>query len=214
MNSFQNKAVRITEQVLASLKIKPGQTEAEVARSILKKIKSLGGQKEAFRTIVASGKRSSLVHGFSTGKRIRPGEIVMIDFGVLYREYRSDITRTFILGKMSRMQNKIYRLVLKAQKAALSVIREGVECREVDLAAREVIRKAGFGNYFRHTTGHGIGMKVHQAPKLSRRNRNRLKAGQVITVEPGIYLKHWGIRIEDMVMVTKKGYQLLTKVPK
>ena len=214
MNSYQNKAVKIADNTLKSLKIIPGQTERDLACSIRKQLKKEGADREAFKIIVASGKRSGKVHGFATGKIIRRKDVVVVDIGALYKGFRSDITRTYILGKPTRMQKKIYRLLLKAQSSALIKVKAGVECRAVDLAARSVIRKAGFGNFFKHTTGHGIGRKTHEAPRISRKNRNKLKAGQVITIEPGIYFKKWGMRIEDMVMVTNRGYKLLTKAPK
>lgn len=214
MNSYQNKAVIIADKTLKSIKITPGQTERGVACSIREQLKKEGADKEAFRIIVASGRRSRKIHGFATGKVIRRKDVVIVDIGALYKGFRSDITRTYILGKPTRLQRKIYRLLLKAQKAALKKVKAGVECREVDTAARSVIRRAGFGNFFKHTTGHGIGRKTHEAPRISRKNRNKLRAGQVITIEPGIYLKNWGMRIEDMVMVTNRGYKLLTKAPK
>ena len=213
MNS-QSKAIRIAERVFRELKLRPGVSEKKVAGWIRKKLKEYGARKEAFRIIVASGWRSSKVHGFASRKIIRAGEVVMLDLGALYKGYRSDITRTFILGKPSALQRRVYKLLKRAQQAALLRIKAGMECRLVDQAARRVIEKAGLGRFFRHSTGHGIGHKTHQAPKISRKNRNQLKAGQVITIEPGIYLKKWGMRIEDMVKVTKNGHRLLTRVPK
>lgn len=213
MNS-QSKAIRIAERVFRELKLRPGVSEKKVAGWIRKKLKEYGAQKESFRIIVASGRRSGKVHGFASRKLIREGEVVMVDFGALYRGFRSDITRTYILGKPSSLQKRIYSLLKRAQQAALLKIKAGVECRSVDQAARHIIEKAGFGRFFRHSTGHGIGHKTHQVPKISRKNRNQLKAGSVITIEPGIYLKKWGMRIEDMVKVTKNGHRLLTRVPK
>lgn len=136
----------------------------------------------------------------------------MIDFGAVYNGYRSDMTRTVIVGKFSKRQKRIYFVVKEAQKRAIFAVKAGVRCSEVDHAAREYIRQKGFGKYFVHSTGHGIGKRVHQAPKISKRNRRRLKEGMVITVEPGIYIKGWGgVRIEDMVLVTKRGCKVLTK---
>lgn len=211
MTQAQLKAIRIVDHILAGLKVSAGQTEKEVASQIKLKLKSFGAR-PAFRIIIASGKRSANPHGFATRKIIKKGELVVIDFGALYNGYRSDITRTIVVGKPSAKQKKIYRIVLTAQKRALKVVRAGKICAEVDQAAREHIAEKGFGKYFIHSTGHGVGKKVHQAPKISRKNRRRLKAGMVLAIEPGIYMKGWGgVRIEDMVLVTKNGCRVLTK---
>ena len=210
----QSKAIKIAEEVFRKLRLLPGTTEKVVARAIRHELK-LAGASEAFRIIVASGIRSMVPHGFATNKRLRPRETVMVDFGALYRGYRSDITRTFFLGKPTAKQRNIYRLVLKAQKAAIKKVKAGVPAKAVDRAARSVIERAGYGKNFIHSTGHGIGRKVHEPPKISRKNEDRLKAGQVITIEPGIYIRGWGgIRIEDMVRVTRTGCKILTRVPK
>ncbi len=137
--------------------------------------------------------------------------MVVIDFGAVYNGQRSDMTRTVVVGKFSKRQKKIYFIVKEAQKRAIFAVRAGVRCSEVDRAAREYIQKKGFGRYFVHSTGHGIGKRVHQAPKISKRNRRRLREGMVITIEPGIYIKNFGgVRIEDMVLVTAKGGKILT----
>lgn len=214
MNSSQKKAIRIADKVLKALTVQPGQREKDVAagiKSLLKKFRS----RPSFRIIVASGKRSAKPHGFATGKKIKPGDLVVIDFGALYNGYCSDITRTVVVGKPTAKQRKIYRIVKEAQRRAIRAVRGGRPCYEVDLAARAFIENEGFGKYFVHNTGHGIGRKVHQAPKISKRNRRRLGKGMVITIEPGIYIKGWGgVRIEDMVLVTDKGCRILTKAKK
>lgn len=211
----QNKAIKIAEEVFRKLRLLPGTTEKEVARWIRRELKLNGAEREAFRIIVASGVRSVKPHAFATNKRLRIGEIVMIDFGALHQGYRSDITRTYFLGKPTPKQRKIYRLVLKAQKAAIKKVKAGILARAVDRAARSVIERAGFGKNFIHSTGHGVGRKVHEPPRISRKSEERLKAGQVITIEPGIYIRGWGgIRIEDMVRVTRTGCKILTRVPK
>jgi Xaa-Pro aminopeptidase len=169
------------------------------------------GAKPAFQTLVASGKRGAFPHGHPTNKIIANGEMVVIDFGALYRGERADISRTLSVGKADPKQKKIYAIVQEAQRRAIKKVAAGVECREVDLAARDYIKSRILGHAFIHTTGHGIGRKVHQGPKISLRNKNKLKAGMVITIEPGIYIKGWGgVRIEDMVLVTKKGCKVLT----
>jgi len=217
----QLKAIRITKKVLAGLKISAGQRESEVADQIKLLLKQYRAR-PAFRIIVASGKRSAVPHGYASDKRIKKGELVVVDFGALYNGYCADITRTFITGKSTEKQRKILRMVVEAQKRAIRAVKAGAMCSDIDLAAREYIkrrcllychisRKKCSGDCFIHSTGHGIGRKVHQAPKISLRNKSRLKAGQVITVEPGIYIKGWGgARIEDMVLVTKRGAKVLT----
>lgn len=186
-------------------------TEKEVARQItflLRQYKS----RPSFRILVGSGKRSAIPHCFAAGKKIKRGELVVIDFGAVYNGYRSDMTRTVIVGKPSKRQKKIYSIVKKAQAIGIKAVNAGRPCCEVDRKVRDYIRQKGFGKYFVHTTGHGIGRRVHQAPKISRGNNHKLKLGMVITIEPGIYIKGWGgVRIEDMVLVTKKGCKVLTK---
>ncbi len=214
MNSSQKIAIRIADKVLRALTVRPGQREEDVAariKSLLKNSRS----KPAFRIIIASGKRSAKPHGFATGKKIRAGDLVVIDFGALYNGYCSDITRTIVVGKSTAKQRKIYRIVKEAQKRAIRAIRAGKACFEIDRVARQYIEDQDFGKYFIHNTGHGIGRKVHQAPKISKRNRRRLRKGMVITIEPGIYIKGWGgVRIEDMVLVTEKGCRILTRAKK
>lgn len=214
MNKSQLKAVKIADRVLARLRVRAGQKEKEVAQQIRGLLRGLAAR-PSFRIIVASGKRSARPHGFASDKRIRQGDLVVIDFGALYNGYRSDMTRTFVVGKPSPKQREVYRIVLEAQKRAIKAVRAGQACFEIDRAARQYIDDQGFGKYFVHSTGHGIGRRVHQAPKISKKNRQRLKKGMVITIEPGIYIRGWGgVRIEDMVLVTRSGCRLLTRAPK
>ena len=211
MNKSQLKAVHLADRVFNLIKIREGEKEKEIADRI-KNLLQKFGSRPAFRIIVASGKRSAKPHGFATAKRIRRGELVVIDFGAVYNGYCSDITRTFVVGKPTKRQGKVYRIVKEAQKRAIKAIRAGRACFEIDQEARKYIEKRGFGKYFIHSTGHRIGKKVHEAPKISKSNRNRLRKGMVITIEPGIYINGWGgMRIEDMVLVTKKGYRILTR---
>lgn len=194
--------------------LKPGITEHQAAEHIRNYLKAYGAEKESFRIIVASGKRSANIHGFATSKKIKRHEIVMIDIGGLYKNYRSDATRTYFLGKPTEKHAKVYDLLRRAQRAAMKKIKAGARCCDVDRAAREVVEKAGYGRFFVHSTGHGIRRKTHEPPKISVKNKNRLKAGDVITIEPGIYMDNWGgIRIEDMVLVTENGHKVLTKIP-
>jgi Xaa-Pro aminopeptidase len=211
MNPSQRRAIEIVRRIIPLLSVNEGQTELAVAGLIKQQLKKYGAR-PSFRIIVASGRRSALPHGRATSRKMKKSELVVIDFGAVYNKYCSDVTRTFVVGKPAARQKNIINIVNKAQALAIGAVRAGVKCSEVDRAAREYIKQQGFGNYFIHSTGHGIGQKVHQAPKISRRNNRRLKAGQVITIEPGIYIKGWGgIRIEDMFEVTKTGCKNLTK---
>ncbi|OGC13927.1 hypothetical protein A3D23_07260 [candidate division WOR-1 bacterium RIFCSPHIGHO2_02_FULL_53_26] len=199
----------IAGQILKVLTVREGLSEKQVAHQIYSELKKYGA-KPAFRAIVASGKRAAIPHGYATNKKIRAGELVVVDFGAVYKGWRSDVTRTYIVGKPSRKQKKVYQVVTAAQKSAIKGVRAGRECREIDALARNYIKAKGFGNYFIHNTGHGIGRRVHQAPKIGRKNRHKLKAGMIITVEPGIYIKGWGgVRIEAMVLVTNNGCKIL-----
>ncbi len=221
MNPAQKKAVDAARKIFSALEIRAGQSEKDIAKWLKCQLKILGA-KPAFRIIVASGKRSVNPHACPTEKKIKVGEHVVVDFGALCQGYCSDITRTFFVGKPSKRQRKIYRIVKNAQLKAIKTVKAGVRCCEIDRVARDYIKQRCSvrcyvrqekcpGDCFIHTTGHGIGRKVHQKPKISLKNRGRLKAGQVITIEPGIYIKGWGgMRIEDMVEVTRKGSRVLT----
>lgn len=211
-------AIRISERALADTihLIRPGTKEKEIARHLYKKIRSYGADGFSFRPIVASGERSALPHGRATDKKIKSGDIVVVDFGARYKGFRSDLTRSYVIGRPTARQKNIQRIVLEAQKRAIRKIFHGAAVWAVDMAARQYIKRRGFGRYFIHSTGHGIGKKVHEAPKISWKNKMAvLRSGMVVTVEPGIYIKGWGgMRIEDMVLVTKRGCKLLTGSPK
>ncbi|MBN2057655.1 MAG: aminopeptidase P family protein [Candidatus Saganbacteria bacterium] len=214
MNAAQKKAVLIADRIMSRLKLRAGRRESEIADWIKAQLKAAGA-KPAFRIIVGSGPRSARPHCFASNKKLKRGELVVVDFGALYNGYRSDITRTYIIGKPAPKQKKIYGLVKKAQARAVRLVRAGQKCSEVDRAARRLIDRHGFGGNFRHSTGHGVGQRIHEAPKISPRNYHRLKAGAVITIEPGIYIKGWGgVRIEDMFLVTRQGCRRLTKAKK
>lgn len=193
-----------------------GRTEIAVAERVRSAIRSRGGEGESFPTIVASGPRGALPHGVPTGRVIRGGDLVVIDFGVRVSGLCTDVTRTFMPGKWEKRAVDLYRVVLAAQRAALAVIGPGVKASAVDAAAREVIERAGHGKSFGHGTGHGVGLEVHEKPTLSPRSGDTLLPGMVVTVEPGIYLQDFGgVRIEDMVLVTSGGKEILSRrVPK
>lgn len=179
-----------------------------------------GAEKASFDTIVASGWRGALPHGKASDKIVAAGEFVTLDFGALYQGYCSDMTRTFLVNgegvsAESHPLFNVYQIVLQAQLAAISAIRPGVRCQQVDDAARRVITEAGYGEYFGHNTGHAIGIEVHEDPRFSPRDTTMLLPGMLLTVEPGIYLPgQGGVRIEDVVLVTPQGAEVLYAMPK
>lgn len=208
------KAAELTDAgVKAALKfIKVGVREYEVAAEMEYAMRKMGSEGVAFDTIVASGPRSAFPHGGCTDQKIRKGEFIVLDLGARYKNYRADLTRTVMIGKPSPKQKKIYEVVREAQQKAFEKIRAGVKTRDVDAAARNVIEKAGFGKYFVHGLGHGVGLDVHEAPTLNPERLDRLNVGNVVTVEPGIYIVNYGgVRIEDTVLVHKDKAEKLTK---
>jgi len=194
--------------------LKPGAVERRVARVIEDFFISRGAEGVSFESIVASGPRSAMPHGQASDKIIKKGELVVMDMGVSFRGYCSDGTRTFAIGRATALQKKIYRTVKEAQMLAVERITDGVRASRVDAAARGHIKKSGYGRYFGHGTGHGLGLVVHEGPGIGPGSVDILKAGMVVTVEPGIYLPGWGgVRIEDMVLVKKDGCELITASP-
>jgi len=195
--------------------IKPGVRESEIALEIECFMRRKGAQKPAFDLIVASGPRAALPHGVATDKTFAAGELVIIDFGAVYAGYHSDMTRTVVLGQPDRRQRDIYELVLRAQERAIEAIKPGVKCSAVDLKARDMITVEGYGANFGHGLGHGVGLEIHEKPGFTPKDDTVLEPGMVLTVEPGIYLNSWGgVRIEDLVLVTADGYEILSKSPK
>ena len=169
----------------------------------------------SFPTIIASGARSALPHGRASDQRIRPGGFVVCDFGVILAGYCSDQTRTVWVGSVPNEARRAYEAVREAQQAAVDAVRPGVAAGEVDAAARKVLRKAGLGRYFTHSTGHGVGLEIHESPRVAAGQEEMLQPGMVITIEPGIYFPgKWGVRIEDMVAVTAGGCEVLTPTSK
>lgn len=192
-----------------------GVREKDAALLIERSFRESGGDSTAFDTIIASGFRGALPHGKASDKRIRKGELVVVDMGVVLNGYNSDETRTYCIGRASAEQMKVYSTVLGAVELAIGKIRPGVKAAEVDRAARGHIEKAGYGKYFGHGLGHGVGLEVHEGPSLGPNSTDVLEEGMVVTVEPGIYIPGWGgVRIEDMVRVVKGGAEVLTKTPK
>jgi Xaa-Pro aminopeptidase len=169
----------------------------------------------SFETIVASGARSARPHGRATQAKLPSRGFVTLDFGVILNGYCSDMTRTVHVGGASREERAAYDAVLAAQETAVGAVKAGVTCGDVDKAARDVLEKAGLGRFFTHSTGHGVGLEIHEQPRIATGQEMRLEAGMVVTIEPGVYLPgKFGIRIEDMVAVTKTGHWILTPVTK
>jgi len=177
-------------------------------------MKRKGAGALGFDIIIASGKRSALPHGKASSKRVERGDFILIDFGSEFQGYHSDQTRTVVCGSPSPEQQKIYRIVKEAHDKAIERVRPGIPIGEVDGAARNHIRDMGYGEYFGHGLGHGIGLAVHEDPVVNGENKGLVLEGMVFTIEPGIYVPDWGgVRIEDMVLVTPNGAKLLTYLP-
>ena len=195
--------------------IKPGITELELAAKIEYGIKHLGGEGSSFETIVASGPRSAWAHARPTSKPLRKRELVVLDQGAILCGYCSDMTRTVFVGRATPRVRGLYEAVLDAQQAAKAVIRPGITAGDVDRAARQVLKRSNLARYFTHSTGHGLGLEVHEMPRIGRGDRTILQEGMVLTVEPGVYLEGLGgIRIEDDVVVTARGAVDLTDAPR
>jgi Xaa-Pro aminopeptidase len=200
---------------IACQKIRPGVSEVEVAAAMEYEARCAGAEGMSFPTILASGKRSALVHGRASGARIPRRGFVVCDFGVILAGYCSDRTRTVHVGRASLEARKLYEAVLEAQQAAIAAVGPGVTAAEVDGAARRVLRKRKLARYFTHSTGHGLGLEIHEAPRLAAGQTQKLEPGMVITIEPGAYVPgKWGVRIEDVVVVTSSGCEVLTPTDK
>jgi Xaa-Pro aminopeptidase len=200
---------------IACRKIRPGVTEVEVAAAMEYEARCAGAEGMSFATILAAGKRSAIVHGRASGARIPRRGFVVCDFGVILAGYCSDRTRTVHVGRPSSEARRLYEAVLEAQQAAIEAVRPGVSASEVDDAARRVLRRRKLAQYFTHSTGHGLGLEIHEAPRLAAGQSQKLQPGMVITIEPGVYVPgKWGVRIEDVVVVTPSGCEVLTPTDK
>lgn len=207
------KAQRIAEKAFDYILtfIKEGKTEKEVALELEYFMLRNGADALSFETIAVSGKNSSLPHGVPSDKKIERGDFVTMDFGAVTEFYHSDMTRTIAVGEVSSKQAEVYQTVLEAQLKGLEAIKEGADCKDVDAAARDIIKNKGYGDYFGHGLGHGVGVEIHESPNLNPSSSHILKCGHIVTVEPGIYLPgEFGVRIEDMALVTKEGCENLT----
>ena len=200
---------RLFEKILYT--IEPGMTETAVAAEMEHSARLAGAEAMSFPTIVASGERSALPHGSASRAKIPRRGFVTLDFGVILDGYCSDMTRTIHMGKARPGEREAYDAVLEAQEAGVAAVRAGVSSGDVDEAARSVLRQAGLADWFSHSTGHGVGLEIHEGPRLAAKQTQALEAGMVVTIEPGIYMPgKFGIRIEDMVLVTAKGAEILT----
>jgi len=211
------KACQITDSVFEEILplIKPGVREKDISAEISYRHLMKGADKDSFESIVASGPRSALPHGIATDRKLKKGEFITLDFGCIYHGYPSDLTRTVVLGKATQEMRKIYGIVKEAQEAGVKAIAPGVKCAEVDSVARKIITDAGYGDKFTHSLGHGLSQIVHALPVLAASSKSRLERNNVVTVEPGIYIEDFGgVRIEDDVLVTDNGCEILNKSPK
>jgi Xaa-Pro aminopeptidase len=211
------KAVAITDAVFEEIvkMLKTGVSELDISAEISYLHKKHGAEKDSFEPIVVSGVRGSLPHGRPSSKKIKAGEFVTLDLGCFYNGYCSDLTRTVAVGQPSREAQKVYKIVLEAQRKAIDFARSGIEAKSLDRMARSDIHTNGYGKYFGHGLGHGIGLQIHEFPRVSARSTHTLQSGNVITVEPGIYLPgKFGVRIEDDVVIRDGKCEVLTGSPK
>lgn len=209
-------AVKLSEQALEKLMawVKPGMTERQIAAQLETYLKEAGSEANAFSPLIQTGPNSALPHGNVSDRALGAGEFLLVDFGGMKRDYPADITRTFCLGTPSDEMKNIYNTVLQANQAAIAISKPGVTCGDVDKAARDVIEAAGYGEYFIHRTGHGLGLEGHELPQIASGVDEVLQPGMVYTIEPGIYVPGLGgVRIEDDVVITENGVDVLTQYP-
>lgn len=209
----QSIAEKAFEHILGF--IREGVTEKDISLELDYFMLRNGAEALSFETIAVSGANSSKPHGVPTDKKVKRGDFITMDYGAVYDGYHSDMTRTVAVGEVSTKQAEVYNTVLKAQLSALSVLKAGLRCSDGDKAARDVIADAGYGEFFRHSTGHSVGIEIHESPNLSPKSKAVLAEGNIVTVEPGIYIPgEFGVRIEDMAKIDKFGCENLTKISK
>lgn len=211
------KAASLADEAFAHVLklILPGVEERDIALELEFFMRKNGATNASFNFIVASGVRSSLPHGVASKKVIEKGDFVTLDYGCIYEGYCSDMTRTVVVGKANERQKEIYSLVLKAQETALEAVKPGITGKQLDKIARHIIEEKGYGEYFGHGLGHGVGLEIHELPHVNMMGDTPLEPGMVITIEPGIYVPNFGgVRIEDLVVVKDDGYNVLSKTPK
>lgn len=215
--ALMTKAQEITDRAFSEILkfIQPGMTEQEIAAKLQYDMLRFGAEKMSFDPIVVSGPNGSLPHGIPSAKQVQQGEFITMDFGCKYGGYCSDMTRTVALGEPTREMRKVYQTVLEAQLAGIAVTKAGVPGKSIDAAARKVIEDAGYGEYFGHGYGHSLGIEIHESPNANTREETLLPVGAVVSAEPGIYLPgKFGVRIEDVTVLTADGCMVLTKSPK
>jgi Xaa-Pro aminopeptidase len=211
------RSLSVAERAFAVVKasLRGEQTERELAFALEHQIRLFGGESCSFRPIVAVGPRAALPHAVPTSARLDSGDFVLLDWGAKVGGYLSDLTRVLVTAKISPKLERIYGVVIKAQQQAIAAVRDGAVMSDVDAAARGVIAAAGFDRRFGHGLGHGFGLEIHESPRLAPLQDRKLRAGMVITIEPGIYLPGFGgVRIEDDILVTRSGHEVLSHVPK
>tara|TARA_B100002052_G_scaffold299187_1_gene336210 strand:+ start:12330 stop:13409 length:1080 start_codon:yes stop_codon:yes gene_type:complete len=212
-----NTAIEITDLVFTKILkyIKPGVNEKFISAKISYLFKTNGAEGDSYESIIASGPRSALPHARPTDREFQKGDFIVMDFGALYNGYHADMTRTVLIGKPNSKHKEIYDIVLDSQLSGISFAKSGIKCSEVDNACRSVITSSGYGDYFNHSTGHGIGLEVHTLPRVHKSNHDLLQVNNMITIEPGIYLPDWGgVRIEDDCLVRETDCLPLNKSTK
>lgn len=211
------KAASIADEAFIKLldDIRPGRTERSLAGRLEYYMRALGSEKTSFDTIIASGSRSALPHGMASDKPVEIGDFITFDFGAVYCGYHSDMTRTVVLGMANSWHKEIYNIVEEAQHKGLKAARVGMTGRELDAVVRDCIASCGYGDYFVHGLGHGVGLEIHEMPNINKRGNTLLSTGMVFTIEPGIYIPgKGGVRIEDTVVLTEEGAKALNGVKK
>jgi Xaa-Pro aminopeptidase len=211
------QAARIGDRAFDDLRrrIRTGMTEKETAMLLEDRCRKHGSEKPSFDTIVLFGRRAALPHGRPSDVGLKSGDWVLCDFGCTVNGFCSDMTRTFVMGKAAARQKKIYDIVLRAQENGKAAVTAGAKACDVDKACRRVISNAGYGKLFGHATGHGVGLRIHEKPRIGKNDNTILRKGTVITVEPGIYSPEFGgVRIEDMVVVRDNGCEVITNAPR